>query len=688
MRRTTILLVTLVIVLVWGLTVARSQTVPTCRDSKVWPFAQNSIWNIPIGSGASYVDAKFVLPQNGYGAEENVIIMTPEAPLRTLMAMSGGGWDGGSQQPRCDSSGQAMYGGNQFPVPNDFVTLNRLSGGTPNASAAILDRDGKTIYQNQPFTICSAGGTMLSKYPYQEDNILTGDGIKGAQGGSGMSSLGGAIRVNEMVSGGVIRHALKLVVFGEENLHFDTGSDIGYRWPAWKHDSGAKPGSCPGGSNQYCGTNAALKMGALLALSPSVDINSLGLQTESARMIARALQDYGGYVVDNSAWSHVGIAVEFGPAGEGNAKMNSLGGFNKSDLDKIFSRLSVVNNNTSSSIGGGGTPRVALAPPFCAAAAEPTNPPETCAKKSQGDADCNGMVSLVDYQIWRTEFQNTQNTKRADFNADTKVSLVDYQIWRATFLKGATPTIPPSGTACIGGPNVTIKIMPLGDSITAGTWQMGYRGLLQDKLKAVNVKFDFVGNWGQDKPQDWVDWTGNGFEGIWYGRDTSDVQSAASLPHYDPDYEGHGGFQAGQPRLVVGYSDHMLAQMVPWDIPKYQPDVILMHIGWNDAGGGWSHHGSWSGADVSKNVIDLIDKIIQLSPNTWILVSPNRTGNDPAIQEAVNLRILQNKKLKWVGAMFSQFGSGDMMDGAHPNESGYRKMADQWFAVLNPMICK
>ena len=53
----------------------------------------------------------------------------------------------------------------------------------------------------------------------------------------------------------------------------------------------------------------------------------------------------------------------------------------------------------------------------------------------------------------------------------------------------------------------------------------------------------------------------------------------------------HGGFQTGQPESVVGYKDHMLAQMVPTDIPLFQPDVVVMHIGTNDYLGGWTKHG-------------------------------------------------------------------------------------------------
>lgn len=343
-----------------------SAQVANCRDPIQQPFAANSIWNTPIGSGAQFVPANFRLPDNGYGPEENVIIMTPDAPLKTIQTMSGGGW-GGGQQGRCNLDGGSLWGGKQLPVPDSLVTLNVLGGGTPNASSAILDRDGETLYSSQPFTICAPGGAAISKYDYGQDNIKTGNGILGAQGGSGMSSLGGAIRISEMRAGYRIPHALKLVIYGIENI---SRSGNGYRWPAVKADSGWND-PCTEGSNAYCGNNPALRMGALLALPPSVDINSLGLQAESSKMVARAMQEYGGYVVDNSAYSYNHIALEWGPAGSGPEKFATIGGFNRADLDKIFSRLAVVDNNGPGSVGGGGTPTAPTAAPFCAAGQTP-----------------------------------------------------------------------------------------------------------------------------------------------------------------------------------------------------------------------------------------------------------------------------------------------------------------------------
>lgn len=64
----------------------------------------------------------------------------------------------------------------------------------------------------------------------------------------------------------------------------------------------------------------------------------------------------------------------------------------------------------------------------------PTGGGNNCpATKPQGDANCDGIPTLVDFQIWRNEFKGILTTKTADFNGDGQPTLVDYQIWRTAF---------------------------------------------------------------------------------------------------------------------------------------------------------------------------------------------------------------------------------------------------------------
>ncbi len=66
--------------------------------------------------------------------------------------------------------------------------------------------------------------------------------------------------------------------------------------------------------------------------------------------------------------------------------------------------------------------------------------PPNCPKKTQGDANCDGLVDDTDYNIWHCEFVTggggsggtciSPNTKTADFSLNNKVDLVDFEIWR------------------------------------------------------------------------------------------------------------------------------------------------------------------------------------------------------------------------------------------------------------------
>jgi hypothetical protein len=113
--------------------------------------------------------------------------------------------------------------------------------------------DGQTIRQTQPFHVCGKGGTVTSQYRFPDENIGIGAGIAGAHGASGMSSLGGTVRVGELVPGGVIRHALKVNLFGRLNYCFDgREATPGYRWPAKSADgyAGDSKSACADGGRE------------------------------------------------------------------------------------------------------------------------------------------------------------------------------------------------------------------------------------------------------------------------------------------------------------------------------------------------------------------------------------------------------------------------------------------------------
>lgn len=327
------------------------------RDKHQWPFSPESIWNMPIGSQAQYVPAniskaQWITPEVNY-----YIVTSNNDPLVSWYVTQN--WGVG----RCQLGGTNL---GQINVPHDLVVPDATSTNTPNNAVAFLHPDGRKLIQMNPLARCEAGGSVFG-YPtpgeIESYEDIYGEGITGGQGGSGLSSIGGTIRLGEFLpSAPPIRHALKLLVHAHKYLY---KKPPGYRWPAVRADDYAFKNTS---ELRYGGSNPSLVMGSLLAIPPSVMERSLKLETTPGKRLFRALQDYGGYIVDDTAWNSHAIAIEKGVEEEfastyGYNFITNSGAFYK-DVNKLFQALHIVDNNKAQSIGGGGTPRQRLAPPI------------------------------------------------------------------------------------------------------------------------------------------------------------------------------------------------------------------------------------------------------------------------------------------------------------------------------------
>lgn len=332
------------------------------RDPWLWPFATDSIWNTPIGDQAVYVPAQIGPAEWIEGEDERLVKLTAGLPERPLYAP--GGWETRAQgtQPTGPSPRTSL------PLPDDFIVPDARQGWTPNNCMAFLLPDGRSLVQLGPVARPTAGGPI---YGYCWDGVdLYGDGIKGSHGGSGLSAIGGTIRLGELTGEAPIRHALKLLTWCKPWVAYRQDDTPGYRWPALRADGYAD-------AESYAGKVPELEMGALLAIPPTVREADLQLQTEAGLKLFAALRDYGGYLVDDSAWSCHSVAMETGVKDELKQRYDITLGANRGpycdDINALFGALCVVDNNAPDRIGGGGQPRVPLAPPPAPAPAEPAN---------------------------------------------------------------------------------------------------------------------------------------------------------------------------------------------------------------------------------------------------------------------------------------------------------------------------
>ncbi|MFC7479149.1 cellulose binding domain-containing protein [Luedemannella flava] len=205
-----------------------------------------------------------------------------------------------------------------------------------------------------------------------------------------------------------------------------------------------------------------------------------------------------------------------------------------------------------------------------------------------------------------------------------------------------------------------LRIMPLGDSITAGTGC--WRAFLWNKLQtAGHTNIDFVGG-------------------------VSDGGGCNPGFAYDFDHEGHGGYSA------TGIADNN--QLPPW-LAAARPDVILVHLGTNDMWGGWIPLSTKITAFTklvgqmradNPNVKIIVAKIIPMSASACATCPADVIAFNNALPAwAAGLTTSQSPIV--LADLWTGFDTTtDTGDGVHPNTAGYQKMANSWYPVLAQVL--
>lgn len=397
---------------------------PTSRDVLKQPFASASIWNTAIGSAATYVDAALSNnPSPGTtvswpDVDAEHIILKPTAPA-TPVRHSDAAFTG---TDRTVSTGTVV---DTVPIPANYA----VNTTTDLSTAAVLRTDGRTVAQFEPFAR-GAGLGYATTFRVAADVDLYGDGIAGTHFDSGLSALGGSLRIGELRPGGQgARHALKVQLYPQTDLFKATVATDAYRWPASKAAANAV-GVYGSTSNN---TNQAMKMGALLAIPANVNLTTLGLTTEPAKQLAWTLQNYGAYVVDGRTAPGITFSTEEGPDGSFSQQFSNDYGFALSqtlnsgtpsngfaaDLKILVDNLFVVDNNSPSSIGGGGTPLQPAAPAVTA----PTTPPVINPPPPAPAAGPTVTITTLDNAILRGNIATLTGTYNFQGDAAGKLAM-------------------------------------------------------------------------------------------------------------------------------------------------------------------------------------------------------------------------------------------------------------------------
>jgi len=281
-----------------------------------------------------------------------------------------------------------------------------------------------------------------------------------------------------------------------------------------------------------------------------------------------------------------------------------------------------------------------------------------------GDVDENKVVNSLDLAKYKQYLLGEIKSlpEAGDVNQDGEMNSIDYALIKA-YLLGLVKDL---GTKTIWGPPVptpyvptptpiqtpkpTIKIMPLGDSITDGITVPGaYRTRLWKNITSNGYNVDFVGSM-----------TGG----------PSDLG--------DKNHEGHSGWRIDQISNNINY----------W-MDTYKPQIVLLHIGTNDISQKYDLN------NAPNRLGDLIDKICAKLPANGKLYVATIIPISYADVRTYNSQVaavVQNKanqgKPVYLVDMYSALTLSDLADGVHPNANGYNKMGDVWFNAIKGDLAK
>lgn len=274
----------------------------------------------------------------------------------------------------------------------------------------------------------------------------------------------------------------------------------------------------------------------------------------------------------------------------------------------------------------------------------PSQKPSSVPTTPTGDLNNDGAINIADVVLLATAFNSARGDSRYieayDLTNDGAINIADVMVIAAKFnTKVGSPSPSPSPS-----PKGTVKIMPLGDSITDGfTVEGGYRIKLWKSITDKGATVDFVGSM-QNGP--------------------------AELG--DKNHEGHSGWTISQIDTNIN----------SW-MDQYKPQIVLLHIGTNDM------YQNPTGAP--DRLSTLIDKICAKLPSDGKLYvsniipfpmsASNVTAYNSKIPGVVQQKASQGKPVYFV-EMYNALTANDLADGVHPNITGYNKMADVWFNAI------
>ena len=218
---------------------------------------------------------------------------------------------------------------------------------------------------------------------------------------------------------------------------------------------------------------------------------------------------------------------------------------------------------------------------------------------------------------------------------------------QSAIVSGPYRPCPKNGQPC--------RVLPLGDSLTWGIgYDGGYRVALFERARRAGKHLTF---------------TGAMHNGPF-------VESGV---HFPRNHEGHSGWKIAE-----------IMSTVPTPALNTMPDIVLLHAGTNDI---YAH----TLVPVMADALEaLLDRIEYTAPSALIVVAQILPLTDPSLRDAAQrynaelARRVRSRQARGehlvIADQFDGFPVALLSDGVHPTQAGYERMADVWYASVEPFL--
>lgn len=223
----------------------------------------------------------------------------------------------------------------------------------------------------------------------------------------------------------------------------------------------------------------------------------------------------------------------------------------------------------------------------------------------------------------------------------------------------------------------TLRIHPLGDSITRGKSGNTYRQYLKQKIRSeLGMEVDFVGSCPH-APDSYANWT--------------DYPEAADSLEQDLEHDGWGGIKIAEltnSSTNANYPNFTIEELVQ----NYPADVLLLMIGTNDI----YFYNKIETAPVRTDT--LIRRILRttdahlivsgIPPVYSSIISQRNADYNTALDSIVTMHKEQGCNISYVDNYSGMSGTDDILanDWVHPNSSGNKKIASVFFESIKSYL--